>query len=156
LIDINVWLALTWDLHPQHAAAMRWHDSIGDAALIFCRLTMLGYLRLLTNRQVMGDSAVTVAGALNLYDQWRMDSRVELATEPDGTEARLRLVLSLHANALATKAVVDCYLAAFAEGTRAQLVTFDRGLAATAQARGVPVTLLRPDDAKPATRRQRR
>jgi len=55
LIDINVWLAMTWDRHPQHASAVRWHDSIKDVTLLFCRFTQLGFLRLPTNRQVMGD-----------------------------------------------------------------------------------------------------
>src|SRR5208283_4008130 len=82
LIDINVWLALTWDLHPQHVPAARWYASLDDSALLFCRFTMLGFLRLLTDRQVMGDSTTTVAGALQLYDRWRQDPRVEMAAEP--------------------------------------------------------------------------
>ena len=64
LIDINVWLALSLEQHPQHLAAARWYASLSDPALLFCRFTMLGFLRLLTNRQVMGDSTMTVAGAL--------------------------------------------------------------------------------------------
>ncbi len=112
LIDINVWLALTWDKHAQHAAAARWYSSIDDAALLFCRFTMLGFLRLLTNRQVMGDSTATLSGALEIYDRWRQDPRVELAVE--------------------LRAAAAC------------IVTFDAGLAATAQFRDVPVTLIEP------------
>jgi len=120
-----VWLALTWDLHPQHAAAARWYDPLEDATLLFCRFTMLGFLRLLTNRQVMGDSTVMVAGALDLYDHWRQDPRVELASEPSSTEEHFRRALTLHATEPATKAVADCYLVGFAEAAGAQLVTFD-------------------------------
>jgi hypothetical protein len=40
LIDINVWLALTWDQHPQHVPALHWYDTIDDSALLFCRFTM--------------------------------------------------------------------------------------------------------------------
>ena len=54
LIDINLWLALTWDQHSQHAAAARWYDSLDEAMLLFGRFTMLGFLRPLTNRRVMG------------------------------------------------------------------------------------------------------
>jgi predicted nucleic acid-binding protein len=85
LIDINVWLAMTWDLHPQHASASRWYAGINqsnDALLLFCRMTMLGFLRLLTNRAVTGDSVVTLNNALRLYDQWILDPRVELVPEP--------------------------------------------------------------------------
>ena len=144
MVDINVWLALTWDQHPRHAPAARWYASIGDAALLFCRFTMLGFLRLLTNRQVMGDSTATLAGALELYDRWRQDPRVEIAPELRGTEELFRQALAPHALQPATKAIADCYLVGFAEATRAQLVTFDRGLAATAQLRQVPVALLAP------------
>jgi len=78
------------DRHPQHASAARWHDSLKDANLLFCRFTMLGFLRLLTNEKVMGDSVATVAEALALYDRWRQDSRVDLANEPQRTEALFR------------------------------------------------------------------
>ena len=146
LIDINVWLALTWDRHPQHVPASRWHASIDDSALLFCRFTMLGFLRLLTNRQVMGDSTTTVAGALQLYDRWRQDPRVELAPELRGTEALFRQAMAPHSHQPATKALADCYLVGFAEAAGAHLVTFDRGLAATAQFRQVLVALLEPID----------
>jgi uncharacterized protein len=148
LIDINVWLALTWDHHPQYASAFRWYSSIDDSRLLFCRFTMLGFLRLLTNRQVMGDSTTTVAGALQLYDRWLQDPRVELAPELRGTEELFRQVLASHSHQPATKAIADCYLTGFAESSGAHLVTFDRSLAANARLRQVPVALLEPGDSR--------
>ena len=142
MIDINVWLALTWDKHPQHIPASRWYGAIDAAALLFCRLTMLGFLRLLTNRKVMGGSTTTLAGALELYDRWTRDPRVELAPEPRGAETLFRQAAAPHALQPATKAIADCYLVGFAEALGAHVVTFDRGLAATAQFRQVPVVLL--------------
>jgi toxin-antitoxin system PIN domain toxin len=156
LIDINVWLALTWDLHPQHAAAERWYDSLEDATLLFCRFTMLGFLRLLTNRQVMGGSTVTLAGALDLYDRWRRDPRVDLASEPHSTDRHFREALSLHATEPAPKAVVNCYLVGFAAAAGEHLVTFDHALAATAQTCGVPVALLTPAGRIPVGARKQR
>lgn len=144
LIDINVWLALTWDRHPQHRPASRWYATLNDEKLLFCRFTMLGYLRLLTNPKVMGDSSVTVAGALELYDRWGEDPRVELAPELRGTEAGFRHAMARFARQPATKVIADCYLAGFAEACGARVVTFDKGLAATARLRQVPVMLLRP------------
>jgi uncharacterized protein len=146
LIDINVWLALTWDQHPQHVSAARWYASLDDSGLLFCRFTMLGFLRLLTNRQVMGDSTSTVVGALRLYDRWREDPRVELAAELRGTEALFRQALGPHSLQPATKAIADSYLVGFAEAASAHLVTFDRGMAATARLRHIPVALLEPID----------
>jgi toxin-antitoxin system PIN domain toxin len=160
LIDINVWLALTWDRHPQHIPASRWYGSLDDAALLFCRFTMLGFLRLLTNRKVMGGSATTLAGALQLYDRWAQDPRVELAPEPRGAETLFRQAMAPFALQPATKAVADCYLIGFAEAAGAQVVTFDRGLAATARFRHVPVALLEPaeraDSVAPSTTPKRR
>ena len=144
LMDSNVWLALTWDQHPQHVSASRWYASIDDSKLLFCRFTMLGFLRLLTNQQVMGESTTTLADALQLYDRWRQDPRVELAPELSGTEALFRQAMAPHSRQSATKAVADSYLVGFAEAADAHLVTFDRGLAAMAQFRHVPVALLEP------------
>jgi hypothetical protein len=144
LADINVWLALTWGQHPQHLPASRWYSALDHAALLFCRFTMLGFLRLLTNRKVMGGSTVTLTGALQLYDRWRQDPRVEFAPEPREAEALFRQALAPFSGQPAAKAIGDCYLVAFAEGADARLVTFDRGLAATARFRRVPVTLLKP------------
>ena len=156
LIDINVWLALTWDQHAQHGPASRWYGSLDDAALLFCRFTMLGFLRLLTNSKVMGDSTVTLDGALQLYDRWNQDPRVELSPEPRGAEAMFRQALAPFSQQPATKAVADCYLVGFAEAAGAHLVTFDRGLAATAHFRQVPVALLEPGEgAAPRKRRSR-
>ena len=147
LIDINVWLALTWDLHPQSSSATRWYgtlDHSSDCELLFCRLTMLGFLRLLTNRAVMGDSTVDVKGALELYDRWSEDSRVEMLTELRQVEAEFRAALALVANQPSTKAIADCYLIGLAAASGAHLVTLDKGLAGIAKRLKVPVTLLHP------------
>ncbi len=160
MIDINVWLALTWEMHPQHVSASRWYGSIDDAALLFCRFTMLGFLRLLTNKKVMGDSTNTLAEALRLYDRWTQDPRVELVSEPRGAETLFRHAVAPFALQPATKAIADCYLVGFAEAAGAHVVTFDRGLAATAQFRRVPVAWLDPlERAKPtvpSTKRKNR
>ncbi len=144
LIDINVWLAMTWDLHPQHRGASRWYASTNDSPLLFCRFTMLGLLRLLTNQKVMGDSTCTVEEALQLYDRWAGDPRVELASEPRGTEELLRRTLAPYHRQQATKAIADSYLVAFAGILGAELVTFDKGLARMASGQKLPVKLIQP------------
>ena len=144
LIDINVWLAMTWDEHPQHVRAARWFNSTSHAALWFCRFTMLSFLRLLTNPKVMGNSTLILADALELYDRWTQDPRVALSPEPRGIEKVFRQALVPFAGKTATKAIGDCYLAGFAAVSGAQLVTFDKGLAQTAQSLQVQVTLLQP------------
>jgi toxin-antitoxin system PIN domain toxin len=147
LIDINVWLALTWDLHPQNATAARWYtalDESSDCALLFCRITMLGFLRLLTNRAVMGDSTVNVTDALDLYDRWSSDPRIEMLTEPRQTDVEFRAALAPVANQPSTKAIADCYLIGLAAACGAHVVTLDKSMASLAKRRKVPVTLLHP------------
>ena len=142
LIDINVWMAITIKKHPQHISALGWYDSVDQAELLFCRFTMLGFLRLLTNRKVMGDSTYTLGQALAVFDQWNQDPRVSVAAEHQGAEMFFRLAIVPFESQPATKAIADCYLVGFAESAGAQLVTFDKGLAASAKFRKVPVTLI--------------
>jgi predicted nucleic acid-binding protein len=108
----------------------------------------------------MGDSTTTLAGALQLYDQWTEDPRVELAPEPRGAEVLFRQAMTPFALQPATKAIADCYLVGFAEASGAHVVTFDKGLAATARFRQVPVALLDPfrraDSVAPSTAQKRR
>jgi uncharacterized protein len=133
LIDVNVWLAITWELHQQHRSANRWYRGLsGDAnetELLFCRFTMLGFLRMLTNSSVMGESTKTLGQAFEVYDIWTRDERVGMAGEPREVEILLREAAGPHMTRPATKTIADCYLAGFAEAIGAKLVTFDKGLA---------------------------
>ena len=65
-------------MHPSSGAACAWLAGLGrgDARLLFCRVTQLGLLRLLTNEQVMGGSVLTVAEAFAAFDRWQEDPRV--------------------------------------------------------------------------------
>jgi len=63
LPDVNVWIALTSDQHVHHVAAKRWMQNLEADKLSFCRITELGFLRLLTNHHVMGRDALTPAQA---------------------------------------------------------------------------------------------
>ena len=83
-----------------------------------------------------------------------------LSPEPRGAEILFRQAAAPFALQPATKAIADCYLIGFAEAAGAQLVTFDRGLATTAQVRRVAVALLEPleraDSMTPSATRKRR
>lgn len=152
LIDVNVWLAITWELHQQHRPAQRWYRSLpgnGDEAeLLFCRFTMLGFLRMLTNSAVMGESRQTLGRAFEIYDAWTRDERVGMAGEPREVEILLREAAEPYMTQPATKMMTDCYLAGFAEAVGAKLVTFDKGLAHIARIRKNAVVLLKADPAQ--------
>ena len=130
--DINVWVALTYEGHAHHQTAATWFGTLeADLSLVFCRLTQLGLLRLLTTEKVMGDEVMTQPQAWTAYDQWQQDPRVEFVNEPQEIEARFRALTRLRQPA--TKDWADSYLAAFATVGQLTLVTFDRGLRAKAK-----------------------
>src|SRR5262245_33003493 len=130
--DINVWVALTYDAHVHHRIAATWFAALKpDAALVFCRMTQLGLLRLLTTEAVMGDEVMSQPQAWAAYDRWHRDPRVELVNEPADLEAAFRAYTRLRRPA--TKDWADSYLAAFATVGNLTLVTFDRGLRAKAK-----------------------
>jgi predicted nucleic acid-binding protein len=63
LPDVNVRLALAIDGHPHRRSAQAWLDAPPTGSLAFCRVTGMGLLRLLTNRQVMQHDTLGSAGA---------------------------------------------------------------------------------------------
>ena len=130
LLDINMWIALTLETHPQHKSARQWYEKelLLHWELVFCRPTEMGFLRLITQEKVMNRcsaAAMTNSEAVkflaNVYD----DRVVSRADEPPATRA-LWLELADHFQA-APNLWMDAYLAAFAIALDAQMVTFDRG-----------------------------
>lgn len=142
LIDVNLWMAMTWGRHCHHREARKWMNSKPSARFLFCRFTMLGFLRLLTNQSVMGEDTLTLGEALALYDAWMEDPRVEFGVELRHTETLFRQAAAPFAAQPATKAIADCYLVGFAEVHGATVATMDKALAKTAQMRQVPAVLL--------------
>jgi predicted nucleic acid-binding protein len=90
LIDVNLWIAMTWGQHRHHREAMHWSNANKEARFLFCRFTMLGFLRLLTNQMVMGEATLRLNDALGLYDAWMEDPRVQFAVESRNTESFFR------------------------------------------------------------------
>lgn len=138
LPDVNIWLALTFDAHVHHAAALAWLSALADdEAAYFCRTTQQGFLRLSNNPQVFPGDAVTTTVAWQLYDMALSDPRVSFADEPVGLEAAWRPFT--HGRQFTPKLWNDAYLAAFAQVGGYEVVTFDHGLA---QYKGVHCTVL--------------
>jgi len=126
--DINVWVALAYDSHKQHASAASWFGALASDTVGFCRLTQLSFLRLLTQQAVMQDEVRTQREAWQLYDRLFDDWRVTFYPErdADAVEGELR---ALTGNIrFAPQQWPDAYLAAFARAEGLILVTFDRAL----------------------------
>lgn len=125
--DVNVWIALTYEGHVHQAAARAWFGSlVPGARLFFCRITQLGFLRLLTSETVMGREVLSQLEAWAAYDRWLQDDRVSFLAEPEGLEDAFRAMSRLPHPA--PKDWADSYLAAFASTANLTLVTFDRAL----------------------------
>ncbi len=129
LPDINVWLALAVQEHPQHPAARRYWDGVQAKALPernlwFCRVTMLGLVRLLCQPKVVGAGALNLTQALALYQQFRAIPGVDLLTEPAGCDLELQKLIN--ASALSARLWTDAYLAAVAQSSGLRLVSFDQ------------------------------
>jgi toxin-antitoxin system PIN domain toxin len=125
LLDVNVWLALAVEGHPQHKAALKAWSQLTRPS--FCRLTQLSLLRLLCNPHVMGGAVLEPAAAWAAFEELAESGAVELVEEPAGLEARLKQF------ARGAKAArdfwTDAYLAAYARCAGLRLVSFDSGFA---------------------------
>jgi uncharacterized protein len=127
LPDVNVWLALLNAQHVHHQAAKLYWEKAGTQRMMFCRTTMLGLLRLSTNKVVMNGTPYTAEQAWQAYQSVIDLPEVALMAEPLGIEAAMRKITSSaqfrHAD------WTDAYLAAFAQSANLRLVSFDKGFA---------------------------
>ena len=127
LPDINVWLALAVQEHPHHAAARAYWDEIGGtgmAALWFCRVTMLGLVRLLCQPKVVGKGALSLSSAWTLYQRFRAVQGVGMLAEPGNCDTHLQALVVK--GALPPRLWTDAYLSALVLGSGLRLVTFDQ------------------------------
>ncbi len=127
LVDINVWLAIAYDLHVHHDLAANWFESIGGGQAVFCRLTQLGLLRLLTNATVMDADVMGQMRAWQVFDKFLSDFRVRFIAEPEQLDPAFRLRTRSHHSA--PKAWADAYLGAMAEVSGLAIVSLDRAFA---------------------------
>jgi uncharacterized protein len=125
LCDVNVLVALCYRQHVHHPTALAWLDTQDDHALVLCRNTQLGLLRLLCNSNVMGKDVCTLEHAWTVYDNLASDGRFEFCSEPEGLDLFLREYTST--GRTSPKLWQDAYLAAFARAAKLRLVTFDQG-----------------------------
>jgi toxin-antitoxin system PIN domain toxin len=127
LVDVGVWLAAVWGRHGHHPIAAEWFGQEADD-LVFCRVTQMGLLRLLSNAAIMGDDAIDRSQAWRTYDQLWADERVLWAEEPSELDAVWRAISARDDRR--HKLWTDDYLAAFAQAGDAMLVTLDRNVPA--------------------------
>ena|SRR5579859_2424941 len=125
--DLNVWIALSLRAHEHNKAAWAWYRSLrAEEELVFCRLSQLGFLRLLTTESVAKQETLTQVQAWEVYDGWIRNGGAVLVDEPFGIETELRFYTDRKTPS--PKEWADSYLVAFAAAASLPLVTFDKGL----------------------------
>jgi hypothetical protein len=135
-LDANVWLALLWSRHIHSDKAKEWFERSSEEKFLFCRITQITVLRLLTTAAVMRGDVKKMHQAWDLWDKVCADDRIEFLSEPDAIEWEFRRLSALRSPS--PKVWVDAYLLAFASAAGLKLVTFDRAL----RARGAEVHVL--------------
>jgi len=125
LPDVNVWLALLNSQHPHHPVAKAYWNNAAGQRIAFCRITMLGLLRLSTHKTVMGGTPYTTLQAWQAYQAVIVLPEVSFTPEPQGIEVAMQKLT----NSPKTGAPdwTDAYLAAFANLAGLRMVSFDKG-----------------------------
>lgn len=126
LCDVNVLVALVHDAHEHSRAANRWLNGVRRRSSIFvCRVSQLGFLRVITSTRIFDRYALAPHEAWATYDEMVRDDRFAEVEEPEGMNSTWRALCErLQPGAVAG---TDVYLAAFAIVADLELITLDRG-----------------------------
>lgn len=122
LPDLNLWLAIIDHNHSLHASSNAYWRANASVPKAFCRVTMLGFLRLGTRPGLLSGT-LTAQRAWQIYHQFLSTPNHVFLAEPT--------ILDAHFQALTTQLALphrmwtDAYLAAFAIAGGHRLVSFD-------------------------------
>ena len=122
LPDVNVWLALADGNHSHHAAAQRYWQHQAASSVAFCRVTMLGFIRLATHPKVLS-RPLSPAEAWGIYRQYLDQADVGIVHENPATEAVFE-TLTRQAD-FSPPLWTDAWIAAFALSNGWRVVSFD-------------------------------
>jgi hypothetical protein len=125
LPDINVWIALASDRHVHHSLSREWFTAESASGVAFCRVTQMGFMRLLTNAYVMGDDVLNQQQAWVVYEHFARDPRILFALEPPEIEPLWKKLTQ--STSAAAGLWTDAYIAALAFLHNFQVVSFDKG-----------------------------
>jgi hypothetical protein len=130
LLDVNVWLSLLDENHDHHKVARRYWEKQSAPAMAFCRVTMLGLLRLMTHPKVMAGQPFTAGEAWQAYRRLRALPEIVFLGEA-GAEADVEQRLTRFSDqpGFAQALWTDAYLAALASSCGFRLVSFDSDFA---------------------------
>jgi hypothetical protein len=122
LLDVNVWLALADENHSHHAAAQRYWQNQAAPSVAFCRVTMLGFLRLATHRTVLSRS-LSPGEAWEIYQRYLAQEDVDFVHESPTLEREFQTIACQPG--FSSRLWTDAYLATFARSAGCRIVSFD-------------------------------
>ena len=122
LPDINVWLALVDETHGHHPAAKDYWHAMSSPAIAFCRVTMLGFLRLSTRSRVLS-KPLSPREAWDTYRQFLALPLIHFLPEPPSVESRFAALTA--GTLLPHHLWTGAYLAAFALAEGCRIIPFD-------------------------------
>jgi toxin-antitoxin system PIN domain toxin len=126
LPDINVWIALVSQHHKHAAACGEWFGSLKADQAVFCRVSQMGLLRLLTQKAVMGADVLSSRKAWTTYEGLLSDERINFEPEPAGLQQEWKKLTARDRSM--PRVWTDAYLAAFAQAGGLRVVTLDRAV----------------------------
>lgn len=125
LPDLNVWLSLASTAHQHHAPAVSYWEQQASESILFCDITALGLVRLVSQPKLMGAAVKSTAEASAILKAFCAQPGVGMAEpEHDGWEIFHAILCSTE---LPARHCTDAYLAALAIANGWRLVSFDRG-----------------------------
>lgn len=130
LLDVNVLVALAWPTHVHHAESIRWFSDHLPAPWATASVTQAGFLRVSSNRKVLGDARSPAEAATVLRALTDLDGHVLWIDDLDLARAPGMAFDSLRGY----RQVTDAHLLALAMRHDGRLVTFDRAVADLADA----------------------
>jgi hypothetical protein len=121
--DINVWLALSDPDHQHHSRARFYWETQSAREIAFCRVTMLGLLRLLTHSKVMAGQPFSVTEALAAYEAFI--ALPEICFVEDSPLAESLFFQWAKASDFRPRHWTDLWIAALAHAAGARVISFD-------------------------------
>ena len=119
-----MWLALASPAHQHHSSAVAYWEEQASQQVLFCTVTALGLVRLVTQPKVMGEAALSAAAASALLDQFVQQPGVSYA-QPS-SEGWDLFHGFMRQSELTPRLCTDAHLAALAITNQWRLVSFDR------------------------------
>ena len=123
LLDVNVWLALSSHQHSHRSIAEDYWQNEASNNKVFCRITMLGLLRMLGNSTVMSDAPLSAPRAWDYVQSLYDRPDISFVHDFAGTDAYLSKWVQ--AGLITPRIWTDAYLAALATSRKMRIVTFD-------------------------------